>query len=225
MANIGTYATSRSQLLPGRSSLPASWPDLVRRGQLAGQILAKWPDRPRPDTAGTHEGDCAIHCYSILYSSRSNLGTIRTGMWPVSASASGFAGDEGTPRNGGRGGRADGGRGGRPAAGGNPGPGGHRAGDLSQEEFLDLVVEAMAQRTTTWATTTTATAASPAASGARGTGTTGTRRARRAPAGSTAAPRDSVPGSPLMWRGRGPCWRGRRIVCIPAGCGWSVTMS
>jgi hypothetical protein len=26
-----------------------SWPDLVRRGQPAGQILAKWPDRPRPD--------------------------------------------------------------------------------------------------------------------------------------------------------------------------------
>ena len=64
-------------------------------------------------------------------------------MWPVSASASGFAGDEGTPRNGGRGGRADAGRGGRPAAGGNPGRGDPRAGDLSQEEILDLVVEAM----------------------------------------------------------------------------------
>ena len=72
-------------------------------------------------------------------------------MWPVSASASGFAGDEGTPRNGGRGGRADAGRGGRadagrggrPAAGGNPGRGGHCARDLSQEEILDLVVEAM----------------------------------------------------------------------------------
>ena len=64
-------------------------------------------------------------------------------MWPVSASASGFAGDEGTPRNGGRGGRADAGRGGRPAAGGNPGRGGHCARELSQEEILDLVVEAM----------------------------------------------------------------------------------
>ena len=66
-------------------------------------------------------------------------------MWPVSASASGFAGDEGAPRNrrGGRGGRADAGRGGRPAAGGSAGPDDHRAGDLSQEEILDLVVEAM----------------------------------------------------------------------------------
>ena len=64
-------------------------------------------------------------------------------MWPVTASASGFAGDEGTPRNAGRGGRADAGRGGRPAAGGSAGPDDHRAGDLSQEEILDLVVEAM----------------------------------------------------------------------------------
>ena len=61
-------------------------------------------------------------------------------MWPVSASASGFAGDEGTPRNGGRGGRR---RPRRPAAGGNPGHGGHCARELSQEEILDLVVEAM----------------------------------------------------------------------------------
>ena len=56
-------------------------------------------------------------------------------MWPVSASASGFAGDEGAPRNAGRGGR--------PAAGGSAWPDDHRAGDLSQEEILDLVVEAM----------------------------------------------------------------------------------
>ena len=84
-----------------------------------------------------------MHGYSILYSSRSILGTIRTGVWPVSASASGFAGNEGTPRHGGRGGRADAGRGGRPAAGGNPGHGGHCADDLSQEQILDLVVEAM----------------------------------------------------------------------------------
>ena len=77
--------------------------------------------------------------------------SIRTGMWPVSASGSGFAGDEGTPRHGGRsgragagrGGRAGAGRGGRPAAGGSAGPGGPRADDLSQEQILDLVVEAM----------------------------------------------------------------------------------
>ena len=67
-------------------------------------------------------------------------------MWPVSASASGFPGDEGTPRNGGRGGRADAGRAGPPAAGGYAGRGDHRAEDLSQEEILDLVVEAMLAR-------------------------------------------------------------------------------
>ena len=64
-------------------------------------------------------------------------------MWLVSASASGFPGDEGTPRNGGRGGRADAGRGRPPAAGGNAGRGDHCAEDLSQEEILDLIVEAM----------------------------------------------------------------------------------
>ncbi len=56
-------------------------------------------------------------------------------MWSVSASAPGFPGDQGTPRNAGRGGP--------PAGGGNVGPGDHRAGDLSQEQILDLVVEAM----------------------------------------------------------------------------------
>ena len=50
VANFGTNATSRSQPPRDRSSRPAGWPDLVRSGQLAGQILAKWPDRPRPDT-------------------------------------------------------------------------------------------------------------------------------------------------------------------------------
>ena len=50
------------------------------------------------------------------------------------------------PRNGGRGGRADAGRGGRPAAGGSTGPGDPRADGLSQEEILDLVVEAMLAR-------------------------------------------------------------------------------
>ena len=64
-------------------------------------------------------------------------------MWLVSASASGFPGDEGTPRNGGRGGRADAGRGRPPAAGGNAGRGDHCAEDLGQEEILDLIVEAM----------------------------------------------------------------------------------
>ena len=66
-------------------------------------------------------------------------------MWPVSASASGCAGDGGTPRHG-RGGRAGDGRGGPPAGGGSAGPDDHRAGDLSQEEILDLVVEAMLAR-------------------------------------------------------------------------------
>ena len=64
----------------------------------------------------------------------------------ASASASGFAGDDGTPRNGGRGGRggpADADRGGPPAGGGNAGPDDHHADDLSQEEILDLIVEAM----------------------------------------------------------------------------------
>ena len=64
----------------------------------------------------------------------------------MSASASGFAGDDGTPRNGGRGGRrgpADADRGGPPAGGGNAGPDDHHADDLSQEEILDLIVEAM----------------------------------------------------------------------------------
>ena len=64
----------------------------------------------------------------------------------ASASASGFAGDDGTPRNGGRGGRggpADADRGGPPAGGGSAGPDDHHADDLSQEEILDLIVEAM----------------------------------------------------------------------------------
>ena len=49
------------------------------------------------------------------------------------------------PRHGGPGGRADAGRGGPPAGGGCAGPD-QRAGDLSQEEILDLVVEAMLAR-------------------------------------------------------------------------------
>ena len=64
----------------------------------------------------------------------------------MSASASGFAGDDGTPRNGGRGGRggpAGADRGGPPAGGGNAGSDDHHADDLSQEEILDLIVEAM----------------------------------------------------------------------------------
>ena len=66
-------------------------------------------------------------------------------MQLVSASASGCAGDGGTPRHG-RGGRAGAGRGGPPAGGGSAGPDDPRAGDLSQEEILDLVVEAMLAR-------------------------------------------------------------------------------
>ena len=64
----------------------------------------------------------------------------------MSASVSGFAGDDGTPRNGGRGGRggpAGADRGGPPAGGGNAGSDDHHADDLSQEEILDLIVEAM----------------------------------------------------------------------------------
>ena len=80
-----------------------------------------------------------MHGYSILCSSTSNVFTIYpNGMWLVSASASGFAWDEGTPRNGGRGGQ--------PAGGGNASPDDHRADDLGQEEILDLVVEAMLAR-------------------------------------------------------------------------------
>ena len=98
-------------------------------------------------------------------------------MWLVSASASGFPGDEGTPRDGGRGGRADAGRGGAwrpPAAGGNAGPDDHCAEDLSQEEILDLIVEAMLaqggppQRKMIWRDETTGTPTVP--------GTRGTRR-------------------------------------------------
>ena len=75
-------------------------------------------------------------------------------MQLVPASASGCAGDGGPPRHG-RGGRAGAGRDGPSAGGGSAGHGGpraggggagpddHRAGDLSQEEILDLVVEAM----------------------------------------------------------------------------------
>ena len=80
-----------------------------------------------------------MHGYSILCSSTSNVFTIYpNGMWLVSASASGFAWDEGTPRNGGRGGQ--------PAGGGNASPDDHRADDLGQEEILDLVVGAMLAR-------------------------------------------------------------------------------
>jgi hypothetical protein len=64
-------------------------------------------------------------------------------MWLVSASASGIPAEEGTPRNGGRGGRADGGLSGSPAGDVNAGPEGYRTDDLSQEEILDLIVEAM----------------------------------------------------------------------------------
>ena len=66
-------------------------------------------------------------------------------MWPVPASASGCAGDDGTPRHAGPGGRAGAGRSGPPAGSGRAGPD-QRAGDLSQEEILDLVVEAMHAR-------------------------------------------------------------------------------
>ena len=87
-------------------------------------------------------------------------------MWPVSASASGFAGDEGAPRNGGRGGRADAGRGETLAV----------AAALRQAAAPALMItaratsarkrssiwsskrcsrqEGLAQRTTIWATTT-----------------------------------------------------------------------
>ena len=83
--------------------------------------------------------------------------SIRTGMQLVPASASGCAGDGGPPRHG-RGGRAGAGpggpaagggsasRGGPRAGGGSAGPDDRRAGDLSQEEILDLVVEAMLAR-------------------------------------------------------------------------------
>ena len=64
----------------------------------------------------------------------------------MSASASGCAGDGGMPRNGGRGGRADAGRGGRPPQAAALAPTITAPGDLSQEEILDLVVEAMLAR-------------------------------------------------------------------------------
>ena len=67
-------------------------------------------------------------------------------MWAVSASASGYPGDDGTPRNAGRGGRADAGHASPPAGGGSAGRGDTRAEDLSQEQILDLVVEAMVAR-------------------------------------------------------------------------------
>ena len=64
----------------------------------------------------------------------------------MSASAPGIPADEGTPRDGDRGGRADDGVGSLPAGRGNAGPDGYRADDLSQEEILDLIVEAMIAR-------------------------------------------------------------------------------
>ena len=120
-----------------------------------------------------------------------------------------------------------------PAAGGNPGRGGHCAGDLSQEEILDLVVEAMLA------------AGGPGAedgdlgdddNGVDADGLAGSLRdtrdwdtgdaaGRRAPAGPAAAPRESAPGSPLMCCGRDPYWPGKRTVCIPARCGGSATTS
>jgi hypothetical protein len=41
--------TRRCQPAAGPLVAACSWPELVRRGQPAGQIPAKWPDRPRPD--------------------------------------------------------------------------------------------------------------------------------------------------------------------------------
>ena len=109
-----------------------------------------------------------MHGYSILYSSEPNLGTIYPNGDVARASLSvwvcrgrrpaasrprrpgGSAGPDGRPAAGG-----SARPGGPPAAGGSAGPDGppagggsarpddHRAGDLSQEEILDLVVEAM----------------------------------------------------------------------------------
>ena len=110
--------------------------------------------------------------------------------------------------------------------------------DLSQEEILDLVVEAMLA------------AGGPGAEdgdlgdddgGVDADGLAGSLRdtrdwdtgdtgdtgdtAGRAPAGPAAAPRDSAPGSPLMCCGRDPYWPGKRTVCIPVRCGGSATTS
>ena len=64
-------------------------------------------------------------------------------MWLVSALASGFPEDEGTPRDVGHRGRPDAGFGGSRADGSAAGHDEHRGGELSQEEILDLIVEAM----------------------------------------------------------------------------------
>ena len=186
------------------------------------------------------ERGCTIDGYSILYSSELNLGTHLsergcsscqpqlpgvpgTAAHRVTAAAAG-PGRDGPPAGGG-----SAGHGGPPAGGGGAGPDDHRAGDLSQEEILDLVVEAMlarggpAGRTTIWRTARRGRRQLLRPAGRAGPAGT---PANRAPANrSPARARDSAPASPLMWRGRGPRWRGQPTVCIPARCGGSATRS
>jgi hypothetical protein len=50
------------------SSRPAGWPDPVRSGQLAGQVVAKWPDRPRPDTVAGLQQGTKFHDHGSLLS-------------------------------------------------------------------------------------------------------------------------------------------------------------
>ena len=136
----------------------------------------------------------------------------------MSASASGFAGDDGTPRNGGRGGRggpAGADRGGPPAGGGNAGPDDHHADDLSQEEILDLIVEAMLAAGGPGAEDDDLGDDDGANAGSLAGGCWDVRDApgprtpaRRMRTGRTAAPRGSAPGSRLMCCGRDPCWPG-----------------
>ena len=91
-----------------------------------------------------------MHGYSILYSSELNLGTIYPNGDVARVSLSFWVcrgrrhAASRRPRRPRRPGSA--GRGGPPAGGGSAGPDDHRAGDLSQEEILDLVVEAMLAR-------------------------------------------------------------------------------